>query len=108
MKAKGVFKVYFDTNGDLLDRLYSWIQQQGNYKEEDNHVFKDRMQYVGYSGSHITFKSLMTGRKYGMFMSDFNIMMLAEKLEHNVIEGEFTFTKKGRVQGLKMILPKTP
>lgn len=107
MKAKGVFKVYFDLNGDLLDRLYSW-QQPGSYKEEDNHVFQDRLEYAGYYGSHISFKSLTTGRKYGMFMSDFNTMMLAHKLDRNVIDGEFTFTKKGRVQGLKMILPKNP
>lgn len=105
-KAKGVFKVYFDTNGDLLHRLYYWQQQQGNYKEEDNHTFQDRLEYTGYFGSHISFKSLMTGRKYHMFLSDFHAMMLAKKMKDNIIEGDFTFCRKGRVQGFKMVLPK--
>jgi len=108
MKAKGIFKVYFDNNGDLLHRLYYWQQQQGAYKEEDNHIFQDRLEYIGYSGSHITFKSLNSGRKYSMFLSDFNAMMLAKKLDNNIVEGDFTFTKKGVVQGFKMILSKTP
>jgi hypothetical protein len=107
-KTKGVFKVYFDSNGDLLHRLYYWQQQQGNYKEEDNHVFTDQLEYTGYFGSHISFKSVMTGRKYHMFLSDFDAMMKAKKMRDNLIEGEFTFTKKGRVQGFKMILPPKP
>jgi len=107
-KTKGVFKVYFETNGDLLHRLYYWQQQQGNFKEEDNHVFTDQLEYTGYFGSHISFKSLMTGRKYHMFLSDFDAMMKSKKMKDNIIEGEFTFTKKGRVQGFKMILPPKP
>lgn len=107
-KAKKPFKVYFDNNGDLLHRLSYWQQQQGQYKEEDNHVFTDRLEYSDYAGSHIVFKSLMTGRKYHMFLSDFHAMMQAKKLEENIMEGEFTFTKRGRVQGFKMVLPKQP
>ncbi len=109
-KAKGVFKIYFDDKGDLLHRLYGWQMQQNpsQYKEEDNHIFTDRLEYVGYYGSHISFKSLMTGRKYHMFLSDFDAMMKAKKLEDNIMEGEFTFTKRGRVQGFKMVLPKQP
>lgn len=107
-KVKGSFKVYFDNNGDLLHRFYSWYQSQGNFKEEDNHVFQDRLEYAGYAGSHISFKSLMTGRKYHMFLSDFDKMMKDKRMDQNIIEGDFTFTKKGRVQGFKMILPKKP
>lgn len=108
MSTKKPFKVYFDNNGDLLHHLSYWAQQQGSYKEEDNHVFTDRLEYTDYSGSHIVFKSLMTGRKYHMFLSDFHAMMKAKKLEENIMEGEFTFTKRGRVQGFKMVLPKAP
>jgi hypothetical protein len=50
----------------------------------------------------------MTGRKYRMFISDFHDMMLTKKMQDNVIEGEFTFVKKGRVQGFRMILPPAP
>ena len=104
----GTFKVYFDNNGDLLHALYGYIQRQGNYKEEDNHVFVDRMEYSGYGGSHIYFKSQMTGRKFHMFLSDFDKMMKQKLMQNNAIEGEFTFTKKGRVQGVRMILPPVP
>ncbi len=108
-KNKGVFKVYFNTKGDLLYSLGYWDQKNGTFKEEDNHVFTDQMEYHGYAGSHILFKSTMTGRKYHMFISDFHKLMVAKKmLPGNIIEGEFTFTKKGRVQGCKMILPVPP
>jgi len=108
MSKKGVFKVYFDNNGNLLHRLYYYQQQQGNYREEDNHVFTDKLEYSGYFGSHISFKSLITGRKYHMFLSDFHKMMMKKLMVDNVIEGEFTFCKKGSVQGVKMILPPSP
>jgi hypothetical protein len=108
MKPKGVFKVHFDNDGNLLRRLYYHTQLQGNYKEEDNHVFSDRLEYSGYMGSHISFKSLMTGREYHMFLSDFDKMMMQKKMIDNVIEGDFTFCKKGRVQGFKMILTAKP
>ena len=107
MKAKGVFKVYFSLTGDLLDRVYNW-QQPGSYREEDNHVFTDRMEYKDIGGSHVHFESLMTGRKYQMFVSDFHKVMINKLIKDLIIEGEFTFTKKGRVQGFKMIIPKTP
>jgi hypothetical protein len=106
-KAKGVFKIYFDNNGDLLYRLYGWYKP-GDYKEEDNHVFQDRLEYIGQSGSHFSFKSLASGRTFLMFISDFDKIMLAKKVKDNIIEGDFTFTRKGRVQGFKMILPKKP
>lgn len=107
-KAKGIFKVYFDNNGNLLHRLFYYQQQAGNYKEEDNHVFQDRLEYSGFYGSHISFKSLMTGRRYHMFLRDFHAMMVAKVMKDNIIEGDFTFTKRGQVQGFKMVLPKKP
>lgn len=106
---KGIFKVYFNNDGDLLHRLFYYQQNNpGSYKEEDNHVFSDRLEYCGYFGSHISFKSTMTGRKYHMFISDFDKLMKAHKMQDNIIEGDFTFCKKGRVQGFKMILPPAP
>jgi hypothetical protein len=106
-KTIGNFKIYFDNNGNMLHSLYSWAQP-GSYKEEDNRIFQDRLEYSGCSGSHILFTSLMSGRQYQMFISDFNKVMLAKKLVNNIVEGDFTFTKKGRVQGFKLILPKAP
>lgn len=107
-KKIGVFKVYFTTSGDLMYSLRYYDEKNGNFKEEDNHVFTDQLEYTGYSGSHILFKSLMSGRKYHMFISDFHEMMVAKQMHENVIEGQFTFVKKGRVQGFRMILPPKP
>ncbi len=106
MSNKKPFKVYFDLNGNLLNRLYYWDQKNGNFKEEDNHIFADQLEYVGYSSPHIKFKSLISGRIYLMFISDFDKMILEKKMQNNIIEGEFTFTRKGIVQGFKMLLPK--
>lgn len=84
----------------------TWAAGQYGYKEEDNHEFSDQFEYSGYSGSHIIFTSVITNRVYHMFMSDFHNMMLAKKMNNNIIEGTFVFTKKGTVQGFKMLLPK--
>jgi hypothetical protein len=107
---KKAMKIYFYKNGDMLYYSSRYVNYNINsdFFEEDNKIFKDRLEYKGISGSHVAFQSLMDKRKYNMFISDFDKVMLAKKVVDNVIEGEFTFTKKGQVQGLRMLLPKQP
>lgn len=113
-KKTGIFKVYFEDNGDLMYRtpwIDSWASQRPGYvppKSEDNHVFHDHLEYAGYRKNSIVFKSLNSGRKYHMLLLDFDKMMQVVKMHHNVVEGDFTFTRRGTVQALKMILPKKP
>ena len=106
MTKIGNFKVYFDKKGNLLRRHRYW--DASNEVEEDNKIFSDRLEYVSCGGSQINFKSLNSNRQYGMFLSDFNKVMQAKKLQNNIIEGEFFFTRKGLVQGLRMLLPEQP
>lgn len=103
------FKVFFSKNGDLLyTSRYVNYNNNHDYLEEDNKVFKDQLEYKGIAGSQVTFQSLTDKRTYRMFISDFDKVMLAKKVVNNIIEGEFTFTKKGQVQGFRMLLPKQP
>lgn len=115
-KRVGQFKVYFEDNGDLRYRapyVSRWQSQQPGYvapvyKTEDNHVFQDRLEYSGYYQSVITFKSVNSGRRYHMFLRHFDEMMKKIQMNHNMVEGNFTFAKHGNVQGLKMVFPKNP
>jgi hypothetical protein len=108
-KQTGVFKVYFEDNGDMKRRLSYWDRTDparlAAIKSEDNHVWHDRLEYVDYYTSAMIFKSLDSGRKYYMFLRHFDEMMKAKVMNHGVIEGDFTFTKRGQIQGFKMILP---
>ena len=100
------FKMYFDQNGDMRRTAYNY---NGVSKEEDNHQFADKMVYLHRDGkSHVVFKSLTSGRKYLMFDSDFHQIIFNKKFNDNIIDGEFVYTKKGQVQGFRMLFPKTP
>ena len=112
-KKPGQFKIYFEDNGDMMYREPWWELKNPNPavplpKSEDNHAFHDQMEYVRCYGSVITFKSLISGRSYHMFLRHFDEMMQAKRMVNNVIEGDFTFTKHGLVQGFRMVLPKPP
>jgi hypothetical protein len=76
--------------------------------EEDNKIFNDRLEYKGYSGAYIIFHSTTTDRRYLMFMSNFNELLLAKKMIDNIVEGDFYFIRKGVKPGLKLILPDPP
>lgn len=100
------FKMYFDQNGDMQRHSSNY---NGTSKEEDNHMFQDKMVYVALTyNSQIQFQSVTSGRKYLMFETDFHHIIAHKKFNNNTIEGDFVYTKKGQVQGFRMLLPKTP
>ena len=102
MKPIKQFKIPFDKNGDMTFWDYYRVY------EEDNHIFPDRLEYVTYSGKHIKFKSLMSGRHYWMFMSHFHELLVEKKMVDNIVEGDFYFIRKGTKPGIKLILPDKP
>lgn len=101
------FEVCFDDEGNLKNYSDSryWGSKQPS-KKEQNSVFHDELRYDGYfcqgSSSHIRFISLKTGRKYHMFMSDFDELVRADRFEAQVVEGLFCFTKRGQSQGCRV------
>ncbi len=111
MKPIKDFKISFDLDGNQLYYV-PWNYNPGTpmagVMEEDNKIFNDRLEYTGYSGSYIIFNSTTTGRRYLMFMSNFNELMLAKKLIDNIVEGDFYFIRKGVKPGLRLVLPDAP
>ncbi len=57
------------------------------------------------NSAHFVFESLKDGRRYSMFLSDFeDILKHRMLLDGYRIQGEFVFCKKGNSQGIRMII----
>lgn len=111
------FKVIFTNNGDLCESGGDWFLRHpnfaSNYKVEDNTPFVDTFEYEGYHGaaggnSRILFKSVKTGRKVIMFMSDFDEVIQAKRFIDNQIIGLFCYCRKNIKQGIRLILDDVP
>jgi len=99
------FEVSFESNGDLSRFNHPSYNTKG--KKEQNSVFSDTLEYVGYfsatgGNSHIQMKSLVSGRTYHMFMTDFHEALCTKRFVDNRITGLFTFVKKGCSQGTRI------
>lgn len=111
------FKVVFLNNGDLCEGGGDWLLSRpnfsSNYKTEDNAPFADSFEYEGYHGaaggnSRILFKSIKTGRKVSMFMSDFDEVIREKRFIDNQIVGLFCYCRKNIKQGIRLILEDVP
>lgn len=98
------FNVSFDLDGNLNRNDHDSGFSQKNC------IFPDILEYIGYlkarpgGNSYLLFKSINSGRKYHMFISDFNDVILAKRFVNNQIVGDFYFIRKGNSQGIKYIL----
>jgi hypothetical protein len=98
------FDVSFDDKGNLTE---SHLAHRG-FTTKKNSFFYDKIIYVGYtvtySGkSKFVFKSLVSGTKYYMFISDFDDILQEGILNHKIVEGVFSFKKRGRKQGIRFV-----
>ena len=113
------FAVCFSNNGDLHEKYVDMpdpskplppYYSKDYYKQfvwEPNQIFSDTLEYLKCyptnGSAHFIFISRTNGRRYSMFLSDFDDMMKEKRLNNNILKGEFYFCKKGCSQGLKMI-----
>ena len=109
---------FFASNGDLNEYYEkkpvpgSYDLRRSDYYDkliwEPNHIFSDLLKYENcYStngSAHFIFKSQKNNRRYSMFLSDFNDVMKAGLINGIILQGEFTFCKKGGSQGIRMII----
>lgn len=101
--------IWFDDKGNLLDRSYKW--NHSSNKSEEARDFSERLEFVkfdSYGAGRADFKSISTGRHFGMFFDDFEDVIKNHLFNDNVIEGTFKFVKKGVAQGIKLIIQKAP
>jgi len=113
------YDVAFDKDGNLMETYWeppdpskpppSWTTGPKGLKYEPNCIFSDTFEFVRCyptkGSAHFLFRSLNTGRKYSMFLSDFEDVMKGKRLiDGHKLQGEFTFCKRGISQGVRMII----
>lgn len=78
----------------------------GTVKWSENYVFEDDLEYDGYargnSAARILFRSLKDGKRYEMFLTDFDDAMRRCLFFKNRLIGKFTFIKRGQNYGVKI------
>lgn len=102
--------VWFDDAGNLLLRADKWRINQA--KSETAQDFTDLLVYDSiWDGGNSAGRVMLvatSGRKYSMFLDDFDKVIKANKFINNQIEGTFRFVKRGQAQAIKLLLPLVP
>jgi hypothetical protein len=101
MKAKASYKIPFNSNGDMCTYASTWDKVEW----KDNCEWEDNLEYEsfgrGRSAVHIYFRSLITGNKYTMFMTDFHDII--KDMVTGRVSGTFTFQKRGANYGMRRV-----
>jgi hypothetical protein len=111
--SKKPLVIWFESNGDMSDQsIVTHLAAQYGFKSEEAKDFDDQMEYIKIQEFHkrsgrVYFKSTTTGRKYTMYLDDFNELIKAGKFNHNLVEGTFHFIKKSSGQAIQLVLPKS-
>ena len=99
--AKKEYLIPFDEDGNQVHYPESW--RKPTFKP--NYEFADALEYKTYhrgrSAAYFEFQSITTGKKFTMFMTDFNDIV--PRLVKGMISGTFTFTKRGQNYGVKRV-----
>jgi hypothetical protein len=106
--SKKLLEMSFDQNGNLLMFSYSY----GSAKTEPGNDFSEVMTYdhMYHSSKPRVWFTSSQGRKYCMFIDEFDEVIKANKFVDNKITGTFRFEKRGQAQAIKLVLekPKSP
>ncbi len=95
-----------------FDEYFNYLNS-GRYIEVDeviwkpNYEFEDKLKYLCYSrgrsSAKIHFQSEVTNKKNEMFLTDFDDLMKGQGFNKNIVEGTFTFCKRGANYGIKLV-----
>ena len=99
---KQPLSIPFDSDGNLLNYI---LPSMDDVTWRENFEFSTIMTYCGFSRgrSSILFHFTDTqGKKYLMFVSDFDDLLNRKGLEGKTINETFTFCKKGDNYGVKL------
>ena len=111
MAKKQIMYPFNAETGELIEyTFYDYPDdRRGTVKWSENYVFEDDMEYTGYtrgrSAARLQFKSIKDGRRYGMFLTDFDDAMKRCQFFKNRLIGKFTFCKRGQNYGVKILPP---
>ncbi len=96
---KEELEVPFTENGDMIGYNYHRCVLKPNY------IFESSLTYVGYSRGRSSIKAIFqdeSGKKYEMFMVDFDLLLKAKGLP-KPITGRWFFRKQGSNYGICLI-----
>ena len=91
-------------DGELMP--YCGVRDTG-VEWKENFVFHDDLRYDGYyrgcSAAGFQFVSEENGKRYNMFLTDFDNAMKTRRFFKDHLIGEFTFVKRGQNYGIKIL-----
>lgn len=103
-----VGKIPFDRDGNQEAYGHGTPDDPAKWRGEvwvDNTVFDDELEYQSYgtgrSSIGFSWKSLNSGKKYSMFISELHDCM--KHITQGVLIGQFTFIKRGTGYSIKFI-----
>lgn len=114
MPKKPLMIPFSTRNGSLLPYVgYQYgsetdkIANNGRWEWKENFVFYDILKFQsfsrGCSSAKAVFKSQVNGKMYEMFLVDLSDLIERAPILHGVVEGFFTFSKRGQNYGVKLV-----
>lgn len=108
--SKKELVVWFDQNGNMLEQAYNYAGNTG-YKSEIAKDFQDTMKVIKIQeyrrkNARVFIQSTVTGRKYFMFIDEFNKVIEKDRLQNLHIEGIWRFIKRSTGQALELVMDK--
>ena len=105
--------VWFDSNGDMLEQGYggTGVNNTYGYKSEPAKDFTDIMKVLRIKeyrkrNARVVLQSTTNGRKYSMFIDEFNKVIEWNRLQNQHIEGTFRFLKRSSGQAVELLEEK--
>ena len=99
---KNKFLIPFKS-GEMVQYQYEF----GIEEHVENYEWYDELYYKGYgrgrSADYFIWKSIISCKRYYMFMTDMDNILKTNDLIDRSIKGTFTFTKRGCNFGIKLI-----
>lgn len=101
MKLNTELLVPFDSDGNMLESIYRWMNKDEDpwkYTLEKNKVFEDVLKIKGYHNTTATVRIRLEdskGKKYTMVYSHFYEAMMKLNVVNGLISGKWSFLKIG-------------
>jgi hypothetical protein len=91
--------------GEFME--YAWSDRPDYYEWKENYEWEDILEYIGYSRGCSSVKlhmvSELNGKKYAMFISDFDDILKKHGFSVFGEKHTYTFCKKGANYGIKFV-----
>lgn len=108
--SKKQLTIWFDQNGNMSEHsVVQHLAAQYGYKSEEAKDFVDTMKVLKIQeyrrkNARVQLQSTTTGRKYSMFIDEFNKVLEKNRLHNLHIDGTWRFIKRSSGQALELLM----